>query len=275
MGKEFDKEQSCKAFMKEIDSVTDPEELIWLYGQKKISERYLRSKLSIWDQKAHASLIKAAKDTRNTISVHDRDTQVIYITGPSGSGKTNTLARYIAKVAAHDDYSVGAAGDHMVESYNDSECFIIDDFRGQMRFNELLNFLDNKMNVEANARYTNKDFSNCKLIIITSIVTPDSLYKSDAIMDEPIKQLYRRLGNRKADGTTDATYIRIGSRKGNSFSCEAAPSIPEGYYAFFRCEDNTMVKEYGVKSMRKPYEETYIDSSGESIAKLLGFDIEC
>lgn len=272
MASKYNKELSYEKY---ANSNYDPEDLIQKFANKEISERYLRNTLTIYEQKHYASLIKAAKDTRNTISIHDRDTQVIYITGASGSGKTNTLARYIAKIAAHNDYSVGAAGEHMVESYNDSECFIIDDYRGQMRFNELLNFLDNKMNVEANARYSNKDFSNCKLIIITSIVPPDKLYKSDAIMDEPIKQLYRRLGNRKADGTTDATYIRIGSRKGDEFSLDPAPSIPEGYYAFFRCSDNTMVEEYGIKSMKTPYEETYISTSQSSIAKLLGFDVEC
>ena len=272
MASKYNKELS---FKQNATSDVIPEDLIEQYSQKKISERYLRSKLTLREQQVFSSLIKAAKDTRNTLSIHDRDTQVIFITGPSGSGKTNTLARYIAKVAAHNDYSVGAAGDHMVESYNDSECFIVDDFRGQMRFNELLNFLDNKMNVEANARYSNKDFSNCKLIIITSILTPNNIYKNDAIMDEPIKQLYRRLGNRKADGTADATYIRIGSRQGDKFSLEAAPSIPEGYYAFFRCSDNTLVEEYGIRSMKTPYEETYIESNQVSIAKLLGFDVDC
>lgn len=272
MNSKYDK---ILSFNKNATSNVVPDELIQKYANKEISERYLRSQLSIYEQKYYSSLIEAAKKTRNTIAIHDRDTQVIFITGPSGSGKTNTLARYIAKIAAHDDYSVGAAGDHMVEAYNDSECFIIDDFRGQMRFNELLNFLDNKMNVEANARYSNKDFSACKLIIITSITTPDKLYKNDAIMDEPIKQLYRRLGNRKADGTTDATYIRIGSRVGDKFSLEAAPSIPEGYYAFFRCADNTLVEEYGIRSMKTPYEETYVASGQDSIAKLLGFDIDC
>ena len=242
-----------------------PEEIIEQYANKEISERKLRTILTLEEQKHFASLITAAEKKRSTVIITDRNLQVIFITGPSGSGKSNTLARYICEKMGYD-YSIGAAGDHMVETYKDTEAFIIDDFRGQMRVQELSNFLDNMMNVEANARYHNIDFSNCKLVIITSILAPDKIYKSEEIMDEPIFQFYRRLYNK--------SYIRIFSMNpdGTMNLKKAAKPISDGYYAWFRCEDNSLIQEYGVNSMKEPYDTVFKDNEIKDIASILGFN---
>jgi len=67
-----------------------------------------------------------------------------------------------------------------------------------MKFAELLKMLDNNTNSSVRSRYYNKDISNCKLIVLTSIMKPDELYSffkddSGESNQEPIEQFYRRI----------------------------------------------------------------------------------
>lgn len=62
---------------------------------------------------------------------------------------------------------------------------------------ELFKLTDNNTNSSVKSRYQNKDISYCKLMIITSIKTPHSLYNWTDITDkdETFKQFSRRLNN--------------------------------------------------------------------------------
>lgn len=139
------------------------------------------------------SKIAAAEKLRASI-VKDRNLEVVYFTGNSGSGKT-TAAKYFASKLNYD-YFVTGSGDDILDSYDKEECLILDDFRaGSMKFMEVLKMLDNNTNSSVKSRYNNKDLSNCKLIIITSVFQPNELYKclKDEENEEPVEQFYRRL----------------------------------------------------------------------------------
>lgn len=257
-----------------------PEVLIEQYAQHIITEKELYNMLSITELKKFRTLINAAADKRESVVVHTRDTEVLWITGKSGSGKTNTLAKWIAKQKGYD-YSVASTGEHFVESYHGERCFIVDDFRGQMRFNELLNFLDNMLNVNMAARYHNKDFADCKLIIITSIMPPSKIYKSEEIMDEPIQQLYRRLGFRDSNGVAKGNYLKIGSlinvwndeyqATEQQFSDEISRNIPDNYVAVLNCYNDEVDYNYKFISMKEPYEATKVQVEHLDTAQKLGF----
>lgn len=249
---------------------------IELYASRQITRTELMAALETYEVKKYKSYIEAAKEKRESILVHDRDTMVLWITGGSGTGKTNTLAKWICEKLGYD-YSVGDGGEHFAEGYKSTRAFIIDDFRaGKMKFQDLLNFLDNMMNVSASARYHNVDFADCKLIIVTSIFTPSKCYKSEAILDEPIQQLYRRLGFRTADEKgvikADKTYLYIGSKNIETLEFEKKPatSVPDGYVATCNAETDELLYDRQLLSMAGPYNDMKKSLSNLDAASVLG-----
>lgn len=139
------------------------------------------------------SKIAAAEKLRASI-IKERNLEVVYFTGASGSGKS-TAAKYFATKLNYD-YFVTGSGDDILDGYDKEECLILDDFRaGSMKFMEVLKMLDNNTNSSVKSRYNNKDLSNCKLIVITSVFKPNELYKvlQDEENEEPVEQFYRRL----------------------------------------------------------------------------------
>lgn len=143
------------------------------------------------------SKINSAEVLRHKI-ISERKLEVLYISGASGSGKTTAAKYYAGKL--NYDYFISGSGDDILDGYDKEECIILDDFRGgSMKFSELLKLLDNNTNSSVRSRYNNKDISNCKLLIMTSIHSPKELYKSISEKEdnsEPIEQLYRRLKHR-------------------------------------------------------------------------------
>lgn len=165
------------------------------YGECEISKRDLLSSMSADDYNKNALLIKRMREYRQ-LKVRDRDMQVIYISGESGSGKT-TLAKYFAKIQGLD-YFVSGSGKDVLDGYDKEECIILDDLRADAFTKaELFKLTDNNTNSSVKSRYQNKDISYCKLMIITSIKTPHSLYNWTDFTDkdETFKQFSRRLNN--------------------------------------------------------------------------------
>ena len=165
------------------------------YGNLKCSRKRLYESMEFaqYSTPKIRSKIKAAEEFRMR-KVSERNLEVIYITGASGSGKT-TAAKYYSNKLGYD-YFVSGGGDDILDGYDKEECIILDDFRaGSMRFMEVLKLLDNNTNSSVHSRYNNKDISNCKLLIITSIVAPGQLYLKlqDSDSKEPAEQFYRRL----------------------------------------------------------------------------------
>ena len=178
----------------------------YAYGRLEISQEQLFIYLKKFGEeyaaifKESETLFKKMKELRHLTTSKNRNMEVVYIMGSSGSGKT-TVAKYLAD-QKHFDYFISGTGEDFMDGYDKQECIVLDDFRaGTMRFSELLKFLDNHTNSSVKSRYNNKDVSNCKLVIITSVFEPSKLYKVTSgdegeeagSNQEPLEQLMRRL----------------------------------------------------------------------------------
>jgi len=169
-------------------------ELIYKYGECEISKKDLLAKMTATDYNKHALLIKRMREFR-LLKVRDRDMQVLYICGESGTGKT-TFAKYMARIYNYD-YFVSGSGKDVLDGYDKEECIILDDLRADAFTKaELFKLTDNNTNSSVKSRYNNKDISYCKLMIITSVKTPQTLYNwTDGDKEESFKQFSRRLNN--------------------------------------------------------------------------------
>lgn len=124
----------------------------------------------------------------------NRNMEVIYIWGDAGSGKT-TFGKYLAEQRNLSVF-VSSTGKDLFDGYKQEECIVLDDFRGDnIEFADILKLLDNFNNCRVNSRYTNKEIGNCKLMIITSVMSIEEFYKNICPnMKEPVEQLKRRCG---------------------------------------------------------------------------------
>lgn len=123
-----------------------------------------------------------------------RNMQVVFITGKSGTGKTT-----FAKERAYDmnyDIFISSSSNDPFYGYAGQPCVIMDDLRGSaLSYADWLKLLDNDTNSTVKARYSNKNLSSVKLLIITSSQTIEEFYRD--IFDnngESIIQLKRRIG---------------------------------------------------------------------------------
>lgn len=180
--------------IKEANRDEEIKQLFYDYGDLKITKKQLLNELTpqLFDKysKLYNNMIKYRQ-----MKVSDRQMKVVYIYGESGTGKT-TLAKFFAK-SYNYDYFVTGSGKDPLDGYDKEECLIFDDLRGDTFTKaELFKLLDNNTNSSVKSRYCNKDISNCKLLIITSVKSPISLYDwSVDSTTETFKQLSRRLGN--------------------------------------------------------------------------------
>jgi len=127
---------------------------------------------------------------RNQSVDHKKD--VIFISGESGSGKTYFAKEY-AKNEGMSIY-ISEPGTDIAGGYKDQDVIVLDDYRlDDMSFSNLLKVLDNNTCTTIASRYSNKSLSACKLIIITSIFSPDKMFGAFCTAyNEPIEQIKRR-----------------------------------------------------------------------------------
>ena len=176
------------------------DDLIEQYANLEITKRQFYKQIQDvggWNAyKAEYSAITKAEKFR-AYKLSERNLEVVYVCGKSGSGKT-TFGKWIASKLNYDPF-VSGSGEDFLDGYDKEECIILDDFRsGSMKFSELLKMLDNNTNSAVRSRYYNKDISNCKLIVMTSILKPNELYSffnddNGNPNTEPIEQFYRRI----------------------------------------------------------------------------------
>lgn len=122
----------------------------------------------------------------------DRNLDVIYISGRSGSGKT-TLAKNICKKKKLTMY-ISDSGKDALSNYRDEDVIIFDDYRTDtMGFADFLKTLDNHTATRVASRYHNKDISHCSLIMVTSIFSPEQMFRQYCSQSgETIEQFKRR-----------------------------------------------------------------------------------
>lgn len=117
--------------------------------------------------------------------------RVIWLYGPSDTGKS-THARQICIDEGYPEPLIKTVGGQWWDGYDGQEAVILDDFRDSwwtMSYN-------NNMLTGHNFRVENKGgsaFFVPKLIIYTTIVSPNEHYKGVASVREPLKQLLRRV----------------------------------------------------------------------------------
>lgn len=168
-------------------------ELMYKYGNCEMSFSELMSKINVQDYTKHNNIFKRCKEYRAFIT-KDREMRVLYIYGESGSGKT-TYAKYLAKQNNYDVF-VSGSGKDVLDGYDKQECIILDDLRADsFTKSELFKLCDNNTNSSVKSRYANKDISQCKLMIITSIKSPYALYNWQDDLVESFKQFNRRMQN--------------------------------------------------------------------------------
>ena len=91
-----------------------------------------------------------------------RYVEVVYICGPTGTGKTSyVMDRYGKDVYRVTDYS------HPFDGYNGEKVLVLDEFKGQLNFADMLNYLDGHRH-PLPARYANKMPDYDKVYVISN-----------------------------------------------------------------------------------------------------------
>lgn len=130
---------------------------------------------------------------RRNMERTDRKMDVIYIYGEPGTGKTT----YAKQMCSDKGYTffVSASGKDFLDGYQGQDAIIIDDVRGStMPVATILKLLDNHTASAVASRYQNKSISECKLIVLTSVLPPDALFEElFTEHNEPAIQLKRRI----------------------------------------------------------------------------------
>ena len=173
--------------------LTRKEEIIEKIVSGEIREYNYSNYISANDYVKYAAQIeKAYAYRRDKIYTGNRNLEVIYITGASGTGKTS-FAKMLAENKGYTSYITGSDND-LLDGYKGEECLILDDLRGSsMRFSDFIKMIDNNTDTREKSRYYNKNITECKLIIITSIHNMDTFYNNIfAEKDEPLIQFQRR-----------------------------------------------------------------------------------
>lgn len=223
------------AFIKKQDNKEKKQnrkmEIVDLIKSGTVREYNLGEYVSAAEYVTYATAIKSAFAYREKVCVStERNMQVIYITGDSGTGKTS-LAKYFAEKRGFD-YFVSSSSNDLFYGYGGQPCVILDDVRGSlMQFSDWLKLLDNNVNSTVKARYNNKNLSECKLMILTSVQSVDSFYRDIYDNDsENIVQLKRRCGVHVIVDT-DCYYVKQWDKKHNCYSSE-------------KCFKNRIFEEY-------------------------------
>lgn len=131
-----------------------------------------------------------------------RDINVTIHTGVAGSGKTNVLTKLDEQqIFIGADYSAA-----LFDNYEAQDTLFLDEFRGQIPYNQLLIVLDGyKMPIHA--RYFNK-FALWNNVHITSVIPVEEWYNNDNIRDT-LEQLKRRITNITYHFMTDCNNVFI------------------------------------------------------------------
>lgn len=132
---------------------------------------------------------------QNKMKTADRQLQCVYITWPSWTWKT-TFAKTMASDKWYKSF-VSSGGKKPLDDYQWEECIILDDIRDDTyTLADFLKLTDNHTDSLVGCRFYNKSISECKLIIITSVVPIEDFYRYQTWTwdgEESQVQLFRRI----------------------------------------------------------------------------------
>lgn len=118
-----------------------------------------------------------------------RDVKVVYHTGKSGSGKSYSRMEYERDCPEDIHVIAGMNWDHPWDAYSGQKIVFFDEFRSQIKYNELLTLLDG-YRLELPARYGNK-FAAWETVEIASVIPPELLYFKEQVGSEKEQELNR------------------------------------------------------------------------------------
>lgn len=124
-----------------------------------------------------------------------REVKVYWHTGESGTGKSYCYVKLCEKYGEENVYIMTDYQSGGLDLYCGEPCLIMDEFKGNMRFGELLNYLDG-YKIQIHCRYANA-YALWNEVHITSIFPPDEVYEfmvdSNSRERDRIQQLLRRI----------------------------------------------------------------------------------
>lgn len=123
-----------------------------------------------------------------------KEMTVVWHVGESGAGKSYSRVELIKKYGKDNVYLMSDYKGGGFDNYCGEKVLFMDEFRGQMPFNELLIILDKYVN-QVHARYANA-YTLYDEVHITSIMPPEKLYEvmvENWRVFEPQEQLFRRV----------------------------------------------------------------------------------
>lgn len=165
---------SCKAM---IDAGSSDQELYTAHFGSVV--RYKRG----LDQYRETNSLKKARTEM---------TECTWIYGPTGVGKSH-MAYEGFDPSTHYNHDVGDNG--WWDNYQQQDTVIINEFRGEIKYNDLLKLLDKWPYQVKRRNRPPIPFVSTK-VIITSCKSPDLCYPRQADTFDSIDQLLRRLGDR-------------------------------------------------------------------------------
>lgn len=198
-----------------------------------------------------------------------------YHFGASGSGKTYTYVRLCDKTSSDDIYlcndyanSGSSGGGFDFYSNNPAKIILLDEFRGNIPFHNLLSLLDVYSRNQQHARYQNT-YNLWTSVIICSIYPPEEVYKfmvDDTQRNiDSIRQLMRRLNSIVYHWKDAEGHYRSYTMPARNYI--NALDIKQKAQEF---EKNTSYEEY--KKIQKEDKEK-LDSFASKIKTLEGGDI--
>lgn len=124
-----------------------------------------------------------------------RNVRVFWHTGESGSGKSYSFVKLVEKYGEENVYMMTDYETGGLDLYCGERVLFMDEFKGNMKFQQLLNYLDG-YKIQIHCRYSNA-YALWDEIHITSIYTPDEVYQfmvdSSNRHRDRIQQLLRRI----------------------------------------------------------------------------------
>lgn len=123
-----------------------------------------------------------------------RDVRTFYHCGKSGSGKTYEYVKLCEKYGVDTVYFLNDYDKGGFDNYNGQRILCMDEFRGQLRFSQLMNYLDG-YRIQIPCRYVNA-FALWDEVHIFTVMPPEMLYRAMVEENRDVdtyEQLKRRI----------------------------------------------------------------------------------